>query len=199
MAQVQAQTSAQKAAATRAAKAEAVKQEQLRAARAEVRAKRKADREAAAAHAAKQPQADHATVEQLFDMEDIELPSWKRVTVGIILGLAGAFVTGYGIGMIMAYCLAGIATLTTSAALALALSALVWIIGIYASWKIGGYVGGKIFASVVLPEGLASRSAASISNAVGGAKDRVAGVFSGSSTVQRAQQFTGAYMSKKPA
>lgn len=199
MANVQAQTSAQKAAATRAAKAEAAKQEQLRQARAEVRQRKKAEREATAAHAqGVQPDPAHVDVEQLFD-NDVSLPSWKRVTVGLILGLASAFSVGYGIGMLMAYCLAGIATLTTSAALALALSALVWIIGIYATWKIGGWVGGKVFASVVLPEGLAARSAASISNAVGGAKDRVAGVFSGSSTVQRAQAFTGAYMKPKAA
>lgn len=193
-------TPAQKAAATKAAKAEAAKAEQLRTARAEVRAKRKADREAAAAHAAGvQPEAQHVGVEQLFDMDDVELPSWKRVTVGLILGLTAAGFVGYGIGQIMVYALAGIATLTTSAALAFTLSALVWVIGIYASWKIGGWVGGKVFGSIVLPEGLASRSAASISNAVGSAKDRVTGVFKGSSTVQRAQAFTGAYTKPKAA
>lgn len=193
-------TGAQKAAATRQAKADAAKAEQLRQARAEVRAKRKAERDAAAAAAAhaqaRQPEAEHVNVETLFD-DTFELPSWKRVTVGVILGLVGAGFVGYGIGMVMAYALAGIATLTASTAVAFCLSALVWVLGLYASWKIGGWVGGKIFASVVLPDGLAARSAKSISNAVGDAKNWMASRPFVETTRAQAEAFSGAYV--KPA
>lgn len=196
---------ATKAAATRAANAEAAKQAQLKQARAEVRAARKAEREAqaareqaAAAHAqAAQPEPAAAPIEDLY--ADLQLPSWKRVAVGIVLGLAGAVVVGYGIGMLMAYALAGIATLTASAAVTFVLSVIVWVLGLYSSWKIGGFIGGKIFASVVLPDGLASRSAASVGNAVDSAK----GWFSNrpvvAATRERAQAFTGAWNAGKAA
>lgn len=156
----------------------AAKAAQLEAARIEAAALRAAreERDAqvkAAAHAATMPQPVHANINDLMSGIDFELPSWKRVACGIVLGLLGAGCVGYGIGMIMAYALAGIATLAGGAALAFILSVVVWVLGIYASWKIGGWVGGKIFASVVLPDGLASRSMASISNAVSGAGDWV--------------------------
>lgn len=161
---------------------------QRKAAEADIAAQR-AKREAAANHVADiQPDVLHADLEDLIG--SFELPSWKRVACGIVLGLLGAGVVGYGIGMIMAYALAGIATLAGAGAIAFIMSVLVWVIGIYASWKIGGYVGGKIFSSVVLPEGLAARSMASLSNAVAGAGDRVRN----SSIVQRAQSFTGAHV-----
>lgn len=159
-------------------------QKQLEAARAEVKAIRaakaaktraanKALKAQAAAHVnTVQPDAAHVNVEQLFGGE---LPNWKRVTVGFVLGLLASGAVGYGIGLIMAYALAGIATLTGSAALAFTLSAIVWVLGIYAAWKIGGWIGGKVFASVVLPEGLAAKSYESLANGVGSARARVAG------------------------
>jgi hypothetical protein len=171
----------------------AAKLSQLEQAREEAKqlkaAREQREREAQAAqHAQAMPQPVHADNEDLIG--SFELPSWKRVVVGIVLGLTGAGFVGYGIGMIMAYALAGIATLAGTGAIAFILSVLVWVIGIYASWKIGGYVGGKIFASVVLPDGLASRSMASLSNAVSGAGDRVRN----SSIVQRASAITGAHV-----
>lgn len=194
-------TGSSKAAATRAANAEAAKQAQLKQARAEVRARKKAERDAqaaAAAHAqAQQPEPAAAPIESLFD-DTMQLPSWKRVVVGLVLGLVAAGGVGYGIGMIMAYCLAGIATLTAGAAMTFVLSALVWIIGIYASWKIGGWVGGKVFGSVVLPEGLASRSFASLAGAVTGAKDRASGWVK-TPLAEHADNFTGAYTKGRAA
>lgn len=157
------------------------------------------DAQARAAQHAKtvQPEPAAAPLEDM--LADFTLPSWKRVAVGIVLGLAGAVVVGYGIGMLMAYALAGIATLTASAGIAFVLSVLVWVIGIYSSWKIGGWVGGKIFGSVVLPEGLAARSAASVSNAASDVK----GWFSNrpvvAATREHAQAFTGAWKAGKPA
>lgn len=190
-------TGSSKAAATRAANAEAAKQAQLKAARAEVRARRKAERDAAAAHAqAHQPEAA-SNIEALF-AEEVQLPSWKRVVVGLVLGLVAAGGVGYGIGMIMAYCLAGIATLTAGAAMTFVLSALVWIIGVYSAWKIGGWVGGKVFASVVLPEGLASRSFASIAGAITGAKDRASNALN-TPLKQHADNFTGAFVKPQAA
>lgn len=155
------------------------------------------DAQARAAQHAKtvQPEPAAAPLEDM--LADFTLPSWKRVAVGIVLGLAGAVVVGYGIGMLMAYALAGIATLTASAGIAFVLSVLVWVIGIYSSWKIGGWVGGKIFGSVVLPEGLAARSAASVSNAASDVK----GWFSNrpvvAATREHAQAFTGAWNASK--
>lgn len=151
----------------------------------------------AAAHVAKvQPEVQHAEV----DETDAELaafmaalPSPGRVVVGALLGLASAIGVGYGIGMIMAYALAGIATLTGSAALAFMLSALVWVLGIYATWKIGGYIGSKVFASVVLPDGLVSRCCASLSLGFGGMKNAVVEKAEGMDTVQRMRAFTGAF------
>jgi hypothetical protein len=138
--------------------------------------------------AAAQPQPAAATADELAF--DFDLPSWKRVLVGFVLGISTAGATGYGIGMIAAYCIAGIMTLTTSAGLALFMSFLVWLIAIYASWKIGGWVGGKVFASVVMPDGLASRSIDSVSNAASNAKSAVAGWFTSKPAVM---QFTGAH------
>jgi len=146
----------------------------------------------AAAHAKKvQPEARHANIEEM--LADLALPSPTRVIVGAILGLAAAGAVGYGISLVMAYALAGIMTLTGSAALAFMLSAAVWVLGIYATWKIGGYVGGKVFSSVVLPDGLVSKCAASLSLGFGGMKDAVAEKANGIGAVQRARAFTGAF------
>lgn len=115
----------------------------------------------AAEHAkAAQPEASAADIEDL--MADLNLPSGKRVLVGLVLALGSAFSVGYGIGMLLSYAIAGILVLTSTAWIAFTLTVLAWIIAIYASWKIGGYVGGKVFASVVLPDGLASRSWAAV-------------------------------------
>jgi len=112
----------------------------------------------AAAHAAKvQPAAQHAPVDEVdAELEAFmaSLPGPGRVVIGAMFGLAAAGAVGYGISLIMSYALAGIVTLTGSAALAFMLSAIVWVLGIYATWKIGGYVGSKVFASIVLPDGL---------------------------------------------
>jgi len=146
----------------------------------------------AAAHAKKvQPEAQHASIEEL--MADIALPSPTRVIVAAILGLAAAGAVGYGISLVMAYALAGIMTLTGSAALAFALSAAVWVLGIYATWKIGGYVGGKVFSSVVLPDGLASRCYESLAGAVRGVKSAASDTWNEVDAVQRVKKFSGAY------
>lgn len=159
----------------------------------ELKAKREAEEAAkVAAHAAAQAQPVAATLDELgLDDYEFDLP-WKRVAIGFVLGVASAGAVGYGIGMIAAYCIAGIMTLTTSAGIALFLSFTVWLLAIYASWKIGGWVGGKVFASVVLPDGLASRSAESISDAARGAKNTVASWF-GASKEKAKAQFTGAH------
>lgn len=155
----------------------AAQQAELKRLRAEKRAATKAAKAGAAAHAqAVQPEVTHTDIEMLMD--DIELPSVKRVLVGFILGVAAAGATGYGIGLLLAYALAGIMVLTAAPWLAFVLSVLAWVAAIYAGWKLGGYVGGKVFASVVMPEGLAARSYASVVNAVTGAKQNVVGMFS---------------------
>lgn len=175
-----------------AAETAAGKAEQLAAARkqaAEIKAKREAQ---AAAHAAEQAKPAAATFEELgLDGYDFDLP-WKRVLVGFVLGLTAAGAVGYGIGMVAAYCIAGIMMLTTSAGIALFMSFLVWLLAIYASWKIGGYVAGKVFSSVVMPDGLASRSFESVSNAASGAKSTVSGWFTSSKDKVQAK-FSGAH------
>lgn len=174
-----------------AAETAAGKAEQLAAARkqaAELKAKREAQ---AAAHAAAQPQPAAATFEEL-GLGDFEIPSWKRVLIGFVLGVASAGAVGYGIGMVAAYCIAGIMMLTTSAGIALFMSFLVWLLAIYASWKVGGYVAGKVFSSVVMPDGLASRSFESVSNAASGAKSTVSGWFTSSKDKVQAK-FSGAH------
>jgi hypothetical protein len=154
-----------------------------------------------AAHAAAvQPEAAHVNVEDL--MAGFELPSIKRVLVGAILGIAAAGAVGYGIGCVLAYAIAGIAVLTATAWIAFALSVLAWIVALYAGWKLGGYIGGKVFSSVVLPEGLASRSYASIVEAVTGAKQRAVGLFSVDKEELAAQvvaKFSGAHTVKAAA
>lgn len=144
-----------------------------------------------AAYAAEQAKPAAATFEEL-GLGDFEIPSWKRVLVGFILGVASAGAVGYGIGMVAAYCIAGIMMLTTSAGIALFMSFLVWLIAIYASWKIGSYVAGKVFSSVVMPDGLASRSFESVSNAASGAKSTVSGWFTSSKDKVQAK-FSGAH------
>jgi hypothetical protein len=160
------------------------------------RAKRGESTARAAAHARKvQPEVQHADVEADAELEAFmaSLPGPGRVIVGAILGIASATAVGYGIGMIMSYALAGIATLTGSAALAFMLSAVVWILGIYATCRIGGYVGSKVFGSVVLPDGLVSKCCASLSLGFGGMKDVVIEKANDIGAVQRARAFTGAF------
>lgn len=178
----------EKAAATRKAnqlkqaKAEA---KQLKAARLAREAEDKAKLDAQ--HKAKvEDEILHAEIEALA----ADLPSWRRVLVGFVLGIGAAFAVGYGIGMLLAYCLAGIMTLTASVAMQFVLSVIAWAIGLYASWKVGGYVGGKVFASVVLPDGLVGKSYDSVANACGEARDKVKGWFTSKPAVA---QFTGAH------
>lgn len=134
---------------------------------------------------AAQPQPAAANTDAMaFDisaLEDIQLPSWKRVLCGAILGLAAAGTVGYGIGCIMGYALAGVATLVGAGALAFCLNVLIWVLGIYSAWKVGGWVAGKVFSSVVLPDGLAARSIDSMSNAASDLK----GWFTSKPAVQR--------------
>lgn len=167
---------------------------ELKAAREVADAKKISDEQAAAqlaAAEASRPKPAAATFEEL-GLGDFEIPSWKRVLVGFILGVASAGAVGYGIGMVAAYCIAGIMMLTTSAGVALFMSFLVWLLAIYASWKVGGYVAGKVFSSVVMPDGLASRSFESVSNAASGAKSTVSGWFTSSKDKVQAK-FSGAH------
>lgn len=138
-----------------------------------------------------QPEAVHADIESMIN--DMRLPSATRVIVGAILGLAAGGAVGYGVGTLMAYALAGIATLTGSALMAFALSALVWVLGIYAGWKLSGWIGGKVFSSVVLPEGLAARCYDSLAGAVSGTKAAVVDSWNETRTAQRIDAFTGAF------
>lgn len=163
-------------AAVEAAGVKAAQQAELKRLRAEKAAKTREVNKKAKAVVHTPPEVLHANIEDL--MSGFEMPSVKRVLIGTVLGIAAAGATGYGIGTLLAYALAGIMALTATAWVAFVLSALAWIIAIYAGWKLGGYVGGKVFASVVLPEGLASRSYASVVNAVTGAKQRAVGLFS---------------------
>lgn len=101
------------------------------------------------------------------------LPSGKRVLVGFFLGLATSAAAGYGIGMLASYAIAGIVTLTSTAWIAIVLTVLTWMLALYSGWKIGGYVGGKVFSSVVMPDGLASRSAAAVGNLFSSGKDKI--------------------------
>jgi len=156
------------------------------------RAAASAPKARAAAHAKNvQPEVQHASIEEM--LADLALPSPTRVIVGAILGLAAAGAVGYGISLVMAYALAGIMTLTGSAALAFALSAAVWVLGIYATWKIGGYIGSKVFSSVVLPDGLASRCYASLAGAVRGVKSAASDSWNEVDAVQRVKKFSGAF------
>lgn len=183
------QTKAELAAAQQA-ELKAAQQAELKRLRAERAAKTRAANKAAAnattvehkavaAHmAGVQPEASAADIENL--MADLQLPSAKRVLVGVLLGVAAAGGVGYGIGMLLAYAIAGIVTLTSTAWVAFALTVVAWVIALYASWKIGSYIGGKVFASVVLPDGLASRSYESLANAAVGAKQSLGSVFASS-------------------
>lgn len=191
-----AQIAANEAAAAATAEAQRIELARMR------KAKRDAAKQAklaAAAHVeAVQPEALHADIDAL--VADLPLPSAKRVIIGILLGLAASFSVGYAIGLIMVYAIAGIMVLTSSPALAFCLSVLAWIISFIACWKIGGFVGGKVFASVVMPEGLASRSYESVANAVGatgsaisGAVDSVKSRVTGWFTSAPVVEFTGAH------
>ncbi|HEY4721061.1 MAG TPA: hypothetical protein VII92_04395 [Anaerolineae bacterium] len=172
-----------------AAAAQAVKDQQAAELK-RMRAVKRAAKISAAAHVdAVQPEPEHADIGSMFD--GVELPSAKRVLVGFILGIATAASVGYGIGMLLAYALAGIMLLTSTAWIAFVLSVLAWIIAIYAGWKVGGYVGGKVFASVVMPDGLAARSVASVSDAASNMKAKIGGWFTTKEV--EAAPFTGAY------
>lgn len=191
-------------------KAEQLKADQLAAARAEFEARRNEELAAANALLAKQAEAlaafeqsskaqrkqPHVELAAHVNIEDmmagLDMPSPTRVIVGCLLGLASAGAVGYGIGSLMVYALAGIATLTGGAFLTFALSVIVWILGIYAAWKIGGWVAGKVFSSVVLPDGLASRSYESVAGMFSGAKDKATSVLG--SAKDRVEQFTGAHV-----
>jgi hypothetical protein len=190
--------------ATAEAELKATQQAELARLRKEKRAKNKLAREQAAAaemganmikenvtklqaHVNKLEKPLHVDVEELIG--DIELPSAKRVILGIVLGALSAGGFGYSIAMIASYAIAGIMTLTGATWLAFALSILVWALAVYASWKLCGRIGGAVFASVVLPDGLASRSYESLSNAAGSAKSKVTGWFSR----KEVEQFTGAH------
>lgn len=139
--------------------------------------------------------AAHVNIEEM--MAGLEMPSPTRVIVGCLLGLAAAGAVGYGIGSLMVYALAGIATLTAGTFITFALSVIVWILGIYAAWKIGGWAAGKVFSSVVLPEGLASRSYESVAGAFSGAKEKATGLFD--SAKDRVEQFTGSHVVRAAA
>lgn len=152
--------------------------------------------EAAAAHAAKvQPNAasaDMAAIEKLMNNP----PSGVRVLVGFILAIMSSFTVGYGIGCLLAYALAGITTLVGAGLAAFMLSTISWIIAIYAAWKVGGWVGGKVFSSVVMPDGLASTSIDAVSNTFSSARSTVGGWFTAkpvAAPVAPAAPFTGAH------
>lgn len=171
-----ARQSKEQIAAQEQAAVKAAQQVELKRMRAEKTAKTRSENKKAKAVVHAQPEVLHANIEDL--MSGFEMPSVKRVLIGTVLGIAAAGATGYGIGTLLAYALAGIMTLTATAWVAFVLSVLAWAIALYAGWKLGGYVGGKVFASVVLPEGLASRSYASVVDAMSGAKQRAVGLFS---------------------
>lgn len=156
----------------------------------------KVAREAAAKHAASvQPDAaaaDMAALEKLMNNP----PSGVRVLVGFILAIMSSFTVGYGIGCLLAYALAGITTLVGAGLAAFMLSTISWIIAIYAAWKVGSWVGGKVFSSVVMPDGLASTSIDAVSNMFGNAKSTVGGWFTSKPAVvvaAPAPAFTGAH------
>lgn len=155
----------------------------------QIRARRKAEKKAVEEHiAAVQPEPVAASVEDMI--ADIQLPSARRVMVGIVLSAFAAFGTGYGIGIILSYILAGITLFFGAGLIAFILQALAWIAAVIGAWKAGGWVAGKVFSAVVLPEGLASQSFASVSGAASDAKARVAGWFKTKSV----EPFTGAHV-----
>ncbi len=142
----------------------------------QLRAEKRAKSKAAAAHVeSTQPDPAAASIEEL--VAGLALPNPARVVVGVIISLFASFSVGYGIGMLMSYALAGISLLVGSALLSFVLSVFVWIVGIWAAFNAGAYVGSKVFASVVMPEGLASRSYESVAQASVSAKNTVVGWF----------------------
>lgn len=184
--------------ATAEAELKAAQQAELKRLRAEKRAKARAAQQTKPECVVQRDEAlddiAHADISSMF----ADLPSPKRVLVGFVLGVMSAGLTGYGIGTILTYALAGIAALTGAAWIAFALSVLAWVIALYAAWKIGGYVGGKVFSSVVLPDGLASRSYESLANAGSDARSKVVGWF-GKTKVAAVEQFNGAHTIVKQA
>ena len=134
-------------------------------------------RDAAAKHAASvQPDAaapDMAMLDRLINNP----PSGTRVLVGFILAIMASGAVGYGIGCLLSYALAGITVLVGPGLIAFMLTVASWIIAIYAAWKIGGWVGGKVFSSVVLPDGLAASSIDAVSNTFSSARSTVGGWF----------------------
>ncbi len=182
-----------------AAELKATQQAELRRLRAEkAAATRKANTDAlakVAAHVADtQPAPEHADTDKIFeDAQQFlgQLPSAKRVMVGLVLSLVAAAGVGYGITMIAAYAIAGIVTLTATAWIAFSLSVLVYLVAVISGYYVGGYVTGKVFSSVVLPEGLAARSYESVKLAASGSVSSVKGWFAR----KPVEQFTGAYAS----
>lgn len=140
-----------------------------------------------------QPDAAAADIGSLFD----NLPSPSRVIVGFVLALAAAGATGYGVSTVMSMALAGVATFTGSALFGFCMTALVWILGIYAGWKLSTWAGKTVFSSIVMPEGLVSRCCASLSLGAAGIKDAVTDSAAKTGVVQRMSQFTGAF-TKQP-
>jgi hypothetical protein len=140
-----------------------------------------------------QPEAAAADIGSLFE----NLPSPSRVIVGFVLALAAAGATGYGVGTVMSMALAGVATFTGSALLGFCMTALVWILGIYAGWKLSAWAGRAVFTSIVLPEGLVSRCCASLSLGAQGIKEAVVDSAAQTGVAQRVAQFTGAWQ-KQP-
>lgn len=136
-----------------------------------------------------QPEAAGADLGSLFE----NLPSPSRVIIGFVLALATAGATGYGVGTVMSMALAGVATFTGSALLGFCMTALVWVLGIYAGWKLSTWAGKAVFTSIVMPEGLISRCCASLSLGAAGIKDAVTESAAKTGVVQRMQQFTGAF------
>ncbi len=165
-------------AANEAAVKEAQRVELARLRKAKRDAKKAADAKLAAHVEAVQPEVAHLSINDMLGDYDIELPSARRVLVGFVLGLMSSCAVGYGIGMLLSYALAGIIVLTSTPWIAFVLSVLAWVLAIYAAWKVAGYVGGKVFSSVVMPEGLASRSYASVVNAVSGGASRTTAALS---------------------
>jgi hypothetical protein len=88
--------------------------------------------------------------------------------------------------------LAGIAALTGAAWISFTLAVAAWLIALYAGWKLGKYVAGKVFASTVMPEGLVSRSYESVASGAASAKQNVVGWFS-TSKAKAVEQFNGAH------
>lgn len=172
---------------TRLSKAEQIKADQqaeLKRLRAEKRAKAKA----VAEHVETvQPEVEHADIKSFMDGLDIPTP--KRLLVGFILSIAVAGAVGYVTGIVLSYVIACIAVLGAGALVTFLLTALAWIIAVFASVRIGHTIGGTVFQSTVSCDGAINRSYTSVSNVVANAKSKVLGFFKS----EPVEQFTGAH------